>query len=85
MCVCVCTSTRAHTRPLSHSRLFNPMDYSPPGSSVRGDSPGKNTGVGCHFLLPGDLPNPRIETTSLLSPALVGESFTTGPPGKHLL
>ena len=24
---------------------------SPPGSSVRGDSPGKNTGVGCHALL----------------------------------
>ena len=27
------------------------MDYSPPGSSVHGDSPGKNTGVGCHALL----------------------------------
>ena len=26
------------------------MDCSPPGSSVHGDSPGKNTGVGCHFL-----------------------------------
>ena len=24
---------------------------SPPGSSVRGDSPGKNIGVGSHFLL----------------------------------
>ena len=24
---------------------------SPPGSSVQGDSPGKNTGVGCHALL----------------------------------
>ena len=24
---------------------------SPPGSSVRGISPGKNAGVGCHFLL----------------------------------
>ena len=27
------------------------MDRSPPGSSVHGDSPGRNTGVGCHFLL----------------------------------
>ena len=27
------------------------MDSSPPGSSVRGDSPGKDTGVGCHFFL----------------------------------
>ena len=31
--------------------LCDPMDYSPPGSSVHGDSPGKNTGVGCHALL----------------------------------
>ena len=30
---------------------FDPMDCSPPGSSVYGDSPGKNTGVGCHALL----------------------------------
>jgi len=27
------------------------MDCSLPGSSVYGDSPGKNTGVGCHALL----------------------------------
>ena len=27
------------------------MDCSPPGSSLCGDSPGKNTGIGCHFLL----------------------------------
>ena len=33
------------------STLCNPMDCSPPGTSVHGDSPGKNTGVGCHFLL----------------------------------
>ena len=31
--------------------LCDPMDCSPPGSSVHGDSPGKNTGVGCHALL----------------------------------
>ena len=31
--------------------LHDPMDCSPPGSSVCGDSPGKNTGVGCHVLL----------------------------------
>ena len=29
------------------------MDCSPPGSSVHEDSPGKNTGVGCHALLRG--------------------------------
>ena len=26
--------------------------------------PSKNTGVGCHFLLQGDLPDPRIEFAS---------------------
>ena len=29
------------------------MDYSPPGFSVLWIFPGKNTGVGCHFLLQG--------------------------------
>ena len=36
--------------------LCNPMDGSPPGSSVHGDSPGKNIGVGCHALLQGIFP-----------------------------
>ena len=36
--------------------LFDPMDCSPPGSSVHGDSPGKNTRVGCHALLQGIFP-----------------------------
>ena len=31
----------------------DPMDCSLPGSSVHGDSLGKNTGVGCQFLLQG--------------------------------
>ena len=36
--------------------LCDPMDCSPPGSSVHGDSSGKNTGVGCHNLLQGIFP-----------------------------
>ena len=32
-------------------RLCDIVDSSPPGSPVPWDSPGKNTGVGCHFLL----------------------------------
>ena len=35
--------------------LCDPVDCSPPGSSVHGDSPGKNTGVGSHTLLQGIL------------------------------
>ena len=29
----------------------DPMYFGPPGSSIHGDSPGNNTGVGCHALL----------------------------------
>ena len=36
--------------------LCDPMDCSLPGSSVHVDSPGKNTGVGCHALLQGIFP-----------------------------
>ena len=35
--------------------LCDPMDCSPPGFSVHGDSPGKDRGVGCHALLQGIL------------------------------
>ena len=34
----------------------DPMDCSPPGSSIHGDSPGKNIGVSCHELLQGIFP-----------------------------
>ena len=33
--------------------LYNPMECNPPGSSVHGESPRKNTGVDCHALLQG--------------------------------
>ena len=36
--------------------LCDPMDSSPPGSSVCGDSPGEDTRVGCHALLQGIFP-----------------------------
>ena len=34
----------------SCSTLCDPTDYNPLGFSVQKDSPGKNTGVGCHSL-----------------------------------
>ena len=34
----------------SCTTLFASLDYSPPGSSVHGDSLGKNTRVGCHAI-----------------------------------
>ena len=52
MCICTCAWS------LTHVWLFlcDPMDCNPPGSSVHGDSPGKNTGVGCHALHQGIFP-----------------------------
>ena len=43
-------------QPLSCVWLCDPVDCSPPGSSVHGDSPGKNTGIGCHALLQSIFP-----------------------------
>ena len=58
--------------------LCDPMDRIPPGSSVRWDSPGKNTGVGCHCFCQG------IFSTqgSNQSPALQADSLPPEPPGK---
>ena len=55
--------------------LCDPMDCSAPGSSVQGDSPGKNTGVGCRALIYGWSSQPR-------SPALKADSLPSEPPGK---
>ena len=41
------------------------MDYRLPDSSVRGIFPGKNTGVGCHFLLQGIFPTQGSNTRLL--------------------
>ena len=47
--------------------LCNPTDCSPPGSSVHGDSLGKNTGVGCHVLLQGIFLTPGSNRVSHVS------------------
>ena len=57
--------------------LCNPIDCSPPGSSVHGDTPGKNTWVGWSPS-PGDLPNPGIKPRS---PALQADSLLSELPG----
>ena len=41
--------------------------------------------VAVFFLIPGDLPNPGIELSSLESPALAGRVFITVPPGIPLI
>ena len=59
---------------LSRVRLWDPMDCSPPGSSIHGDSPGRNTGVGC-------LPSSRW-SSQRKSPALQEDCLPSEPPGK---
>ena len=59
-------------------RLFDPMDYSLPGSSVLGNSPVRTQEwVAISFLQ--DLPDPGIEPWS---PALQADALTSEPPGK---
>ena len=60
--------------------LCDCMESSPTGSSVNGNSVGKNTGGGSRSLLL-DLPNPGTEPRS---PALHVDSLPTNPPGKPL-
>ena len=52
------------------------MNYSLPGSSVHGISQAK---ILAWFPFPssGDLPNPGIEPTSIVSPAMAGRFFTS--------
>ena len=59
----------------------NPLDCSPPGSSVRGIFSYKNTTV-VAISFSGDLSDPGIKPESPLSPALQAESLPTGPLGK---
>ena len=62
-----------HAQP--YPTLCDPMDCSPPGSSVHQVSQAR--------ILRGNLPNPGIEPTSPVSPVLAVRFFATEPPGKH--
>ena len=48
------------------------------------DSPGKNTGVGCHALLQGLFQTQGLNPPLLMSPALAGKFLPLVPPGKPL-
>ena len=55
-CIYICLHAVLCLAAQSCLIFCDPMDCSLPGSSVYGDSPGKNTGVGCHALLQGIFP-----------------------------
>ena len=88
VCVCVCVCVRACTRARVHAHAFNHIWFfvTPwaidPRLLCPWDFPGKNIKHWLPFPTPGDLPNPGIEPTSLVSPALAGRLPTTMPPGK---
>ena len=70
-----------HTRVLcfvliaqSCPTLWDPVDCSSPGYSIHGDSPGKNTRVGCHALLQGIFPTQGSHCRQIL--------YHLSPPGK---
>ena len=54
-------SAHAHLL-LSCPTLCNPKDCNLPGSSVHGNFPGKNTGLGCHALLPEIFPTQGLNS-----------------------
>ena len=68
----------------SYPILCDLMDCSPPGSSVHGDFPGKNTGVDCYALLQGIFPDPGPDQIKPRSPRLQADSLLSEPPGKHI-
>ena len=70
---CVCAKSLQ-----SCPALCDTMDHSPPGSSVHGDSLGRNTGVGSHTLLQGTFPTQDLPNQE---PWQAG-SLPLTPPGK---
>ena len=73
-----CCCLVAKSRPT----LCGPMDRNPPGSSVHGICPGKNTGVGCHFFQQGIFPTQGSNSCLLCVPCIAGGPLTAEPPGK---
>ena len=66
--VCACSVMFDSLQPHGPqpTRLLCPWDF-----------PGKNTGVGCHFLLQGNVPDAGINLASLAFPTLAGRFLTT--------
>ena len=60
--------------------LCDPMVCSMPGSSVHGDSPGKNTGVSWHVLLQGIFPTQGLNTGLLHCRRIIYQLSYQGSP-----
>ena len=70
-----------YTSVLSCARLFATLWTVACQAPLSWDFPGKNPGLGCHFLLQGNLPSPGVKPAS---PALLMDSVPTEPSGKPI-
>ena len=75
MCTCLLSCS-------SHVQFCDPMDHSPPGSFVQGILRAR---ILEWVTMPSsrDLSNPRVEPSSLASPALAGGFLTTSPSWEY--
>ena len=71
VCVCVCPLTQ------SCPTLCDPMDCVASGAPLFMKFSRQEYWSGLLFPSPVELPNPGVESATLISPALVGEFFTT--------
>ena len=62
--------------------LCDPIDGSPPGSPCPWDSPGKNTGMGCHFLL--QCMKVKSESEVAQSCLTLSDPMDCSPPGSSV-
>ena len=77
-----CPHTCMHAHSLCCVQLSATHGLQPASIFCPWDSPGKNTGMGCPFLIQGNLPNSGTEPAFPASPALAGKFFITEPAGK---
>ena len=78
------THTHTHTHTLSHFicvQLFAIL-WTVAHHFCPWDSPGKNTGVGCHAILQRIFPTHDQTHISYISSCIDRRFFTTAPPGK---
>ena len=83
--VCVCVWTCAYAQAQYCLTLGNHLDYSLIGSFVYGMFPGKNTGVGCHFLLQEIFLTQGLNRHLLCLLHWQMDSLSLAPPGKPFI
>ena len=80
---CACNAGAAAVKSLqSCLTLCDPKDGSPPGSPRPWYSPGKNTGVGCHFLL--QCMKVKSESEVAQSCPTLSDPMDSSPPGSSV-